>query len=187
MEVRSGTLKAADDDFTFMMNPSSTSRTTVDAGATIDLAGNSQNFSIADLQGAGTVTNSSSNSASLIINSTNFSGTFSGALDLEVQTSSLFSGLAANDGDLIIDDLATVTNTGTYDFLGGNQLLDSADSTTPTSTFVNDGLFKQSGLGAGRGNANGLVTTNFVNNGTLTVLHGSLDFSSSFTNIVDMR
>ncbi len=48
---------------------------------------------------------------------------------------------------------------------------------TPASQFVNDGVFEKTG-GGGVSD----VTTEFVNNGALNVLSGSIEFTGGFTN-----
>jgi autotransporter-associated beta strand protein len=177
IEVRSGTLKAGDSELVFYLQFSP--RVTVDAGATLDIGlfdERTGGAALPNLTGAGTVTGSLGGSE-LVLSGANFAGTITGGINIVIKTSSLFSGLTNNINSLGIDDLATLTNTGTFNMLGGNDILGSA-----TATFVNDGLFQTAGEAANIGGGHSFIESNFVNNGTLTVLHGDMDFADGFTN-----
>ncbi len=82
------------------------------------------------------------------------------------------SGLEDYAGEATLTGPATVTNAGTYDLVAAFDIIGD-----PGFTFVNDGLFEKTGGGSVSG-----VTSNFVNNGTLNVLSGSVQFSGGFTN-----
>src|SRR6185437_11627730 len=167
VHVQAGTLKGADASFSFILN--NASQTTIDPGASIDLAG--FNTPIADLTGGGAVTNSGA-AATLTLGAANFSGTIDGALSLIFNRNASLSGLEDYTGGATIATPVTVANTGTYDIVSNNGI-----AGTPASFFINNGLFEKTG-GGGVSN----VTSDFVNNGTITVTSGSVSFSGGFTN-----
>jgi hypothetical protein len=165
--VQAGTLKGADASFSFILD--NAAQTTVDAGASIDLAG--FNTPIADLTGGGAVIDSGG-PASLTLGAVNFSGSISGPLSLVFNRDAALSGLEDFSGAATIGGTATVANAGEYDIVSNNGI-----AGTPASFFINNGLFEKTG-GGGVSN----VTSDFVNNGTITVTSGSVSFSGGFTN-----
>jgi autotransporter-associated beta strand protein len=142
--------------------------TTVDAGATLDLGG--FDLDLTALLGAGTVTNSGA-AATLTLAGAVFSGTISGALSLAFEGSASLSGLDDITGGATLDGAITITNAGTYDLVANTNITGSAGS-----SFINDKIFEKTGGGVSD------VTSNFVNNGTLNVLSGSVQFTGGFTN-----
>ena len=146
------------------------SGTTVAAGATLDWAGNVG--AIQGLQGAGTVTNSGAAQTMTLSGVTNFSGTISGALSLAFNGNATLSGLEDASGSTTLTGPITVTNSGTYDIVAGKNIVG-----TSASSFINSGVFEKTG-GVGVSD----VSSNFVNNGTLNVESGSVEFSGGFTN-----
>jgi autotransporter-associated beta strand protein len=167
-DVLDGTLTAANSNLGTTLN--FIAGTTVAAGATLDWAGNLAE--IDNLQGAGTVTNSSAAQTMALEGTTNFSGTISGALSPFFEGNASLSGLEDPTGSATISGTDTVANAGTYDIVGNQNI-----SGTSASTFINDGLFEKTG-GGGVSD----VTTNFINSGALNVLSGSIAFSAGFTN-----
>jgi hypothetical protein len=167
-DVLDGTLTAANSELGLILNL--INGTTVAAGATLDWAGNSA--SIKNLQGAGRVTNSGASQMMTLSGTTSFSGTISGRLSLNFLSSAALSGLEDANGGATLSGSIAVTNAGTYDIVGNTNIAGAS-----TSTFVNNALFeKTSGGGVSD------VTSNFVNNGTLDVLSGSVQFGGGFTN-----
>jgi hypothetical protein len=166
INVEAGMLKGADAQFGSFISGSPIS---VAAGATLDLGGDSSAF--ANLTGAGVVTNSGL-ATTLFLDAANFSGTISGALKLEFDGAATLSGLEDTTGGAILDG-ATVTNAGTYDLVANTDINGGAGS-----SFVNNGTFeKTDGVGVSD------VATDFVNNGALNVLSGSVEFTDGFTNL----
>jgi len=165
--VQAGTLKGADASFSFILN--NAAQTTVDSGATLDLAG--FNTPIADLTGAGVVTDSGA-AATLTLRAANFSGAISGPLSLIFSGDASLSGLEDYTGGATLNGTTTVANSGAYDIVANANI-----SGTPVTSFINNGLFKKTG-GGGVSD----VTSNFVNNGELDVLSGKVVFSGGFTN-----
>ncbi|MGH6796861.1 MAG: hypothetical protein ACREDI_00560, partial [Roseiarcus sp.] len=144
--------------------------TTVEAGATLDWAGNVA--AVNNLQGGGTVTDSGAAQTMNLQGATNFSGTISGALSLAFNGNASLSGLEDYAGGATLNGPITVANTGAYDIVANTNIAGN-----PASSFINNGLFEKTG-GGGVSD----VTSNFVNNGTLNVLSGSVQFSGGFAN-----
>jgi len=167
MTVQAGTLKGADSGFSSIFSHSP--QTTVAAGATLDLGGHSA--TINDLEAAGSVTDSGA-AATLTLGRANLSGAVGGSLSLVFNGDASLSGVESMTGGATLNGPITVTNTGTYDIVANAGIAGSSGS-----AFINDGLVEKTG-GAGVSN----VTTNFVNNGVLDVLSGSMVFSGGFTN-----
>ena len=143
-------------------------QTTINSGASFDLAGS--NIEIGDLAGAGSIIDSGA--AAFILDAADFSGTISGALKLSFNGDATLSGLEDTTGGAILDG-ATVTNAGIYDLIANANITGSGAG----SSFVNNGTFeKTDGVGVSE------VTTDFVNNGALNVLSGSVQFTGGFTN-----
>jgi autotransporter-associated beta strand protein len=190
VEVRSGTLKAGDTDLGFQLHFSP--RTTVDAGATLDIGdfnqGLNAGYAVRDLTGTGTVTGANRSFGTgdsggyLILNGANFAGTFTGGLGLEIQTSSTFSGFTQDISVLNMDSLATLTNTGTFNLHGGDDIQALNSTIQSTTSFVNDGIFNHIGQAIDVGGASSFIESNFVNNGTLNVLYGNMQFDDGLTN-----
>jgi autotransporter-associated beta strand protein len=167
-DVLDGTLTAGNLNLEITLN--AIAGTTVEAGATLDWAGNGAE--IDNLQGAGTVTNSGAAETMSLSGTTNFSGTISGALSLGFEGNASLSGLEDYTGGATLEGLNTVANTGTYDIVSNNGISGSSGS-----LFINNGLFEKTG-GGGVSD----VTSNFINSGTLNVLSGSIEFTGGFTN-----
>ena len=167
INIQAGALRGADSRFASMFGNSP--QTTVAAGATLDLGGFSATLN--ELLGAGAVTDSGG-AATLALDATNFSGTISGALSLAFDGDASLSGLESMTGGAALNGPVTVTNTGTYDIVANANI-----SGAPPSQFINSGLFEKTG-----GGGVSHVTTNFVNNGALDVLSGSVVFAGGFTN-----
>jgi autotransporter-associated beta strand protein len=167
-DVRDGVLTAANGNLANTLED--IAGTTVEAGATIDWAGNSAG--IQTLQGAGTVTDSGAQQVMTLTGATNFSGTISGALSLIFDANASLSGLEDYTGVAELAGLVTAANTGTY-----NIVSNSGIEGTTGSLFVNTGLFEKTG-GGGVSD----ITSNFINSGTLNVLDGSIKFTGGFTN-----
>jgi FG-GAP-like repeat len=170
VNVVSGTLKAASSGVDAVIT-SSSQPTTVDAGATLDAGG--FDLDLNNLLGAGTVTDSDA-AATLTLDAANFSGTISGALSLALNGNASLSGLEDYTGGAFISGADTLANTGAYDIVSNNGIAGA-----PDSAFINNsgGLFEKT---AGGGVSD--VTTDFVNEGALNVLSGSVKFSGGFTN-----
>ena len=174
IDVQAGTLKAADPNLDEITQSGLGLPTTVDAGATIDVAG--FNIFFGDLLGGGTVTNSGAAANLMLFNGANFSGTISGPLSVDFEGDASLSGLEDYSGDTTLEGQTgqpvTLANTGTFDMVSNNNI-----GNQPTSVFVNNGLFEKTG-GGGVSD----VTSNFINGGVLNVLSGSIEFSDGFTN-----
>jgi autotransporter-associated beta strand protein len=166
-DVRDGTLTSGTFDLGVLL--ALITGTTVEAGATLDWAGNEAG--IDDLQGAGVVTNSGATQTMALVGITDFSGTISGALSVQFDGEALLSGLEDYTGGAALEGV-TVANAGTYDIVANTDITGS-----PGSLFINDGVFEKTG-----GTAVSDVTTNFINSGTINVLSGSLVFEGGFTN-----
>jgi fibronectin-binding autotransporter adhesin len=164
INVRAGTLKGVGLSFPFLDD----GPISVAAGATLDLTGNSPEF--ADLTGAGAVIDSDA-AAILSLEAANFSGTISGALKLNFEGNATLSGLEDTTGGATLEGAITVTNAGTYDLVANTNITGSAGS-----SFVNNDIFEKTGGGVSA------VSTDFVNNGALNVLSGSVQFTDGFTN-----
>src|SRR5262249_28026569 len=80
VEIKAGTLKAGGDGLTALLGPLGTADT-LDAGATLDVAG--VNTFIRHLDGSGTITNSSS-LTTVTLDGGTFAGTITGPLALEI-------------------------------------------------------------------------------------------------------
>ena len=165
IHVQAGTLRAADASFSLLVG--GVAQTTVDSGATIDIA--DFDTSISDLLGGGTVTNSGIG-ATLTLDAANFSGTISGALVVTFNGDAVLSGLEDYVGGALLNGPITVANEGTYDLV-----LNANIAGASASSFVNSGLMEKTGFRS-------RVFSNFVNSGTINVLSGSIQFSSGFTN-----
>ena len=166
INVEAGTLKGLGNiEFGDLLTNSSVS---VAAGATLDLAGDTTEF--AHLTGGGSIINSGA-SAFLALANANFSGTISGALNLNFNGAATLSGLEDITGDATLKG-AIITNAGTYDLLANTSIIGGGAGTA----FVNNGIFEKTGGGVGA------VSTDFVNNGALNVLSGSVKFTDGFTN-----
>ena len=167
-DVLDGTVTAGSPDLEAVL--SAFSGTTVEAGATLDWAGNVG--AIESLQGAGTVTNSGAAQTMVLDGATDFSGTISGALSVGYDSDASLSGLEDYTGDATLNGPIALANSGVYDIVADNNIFG-----TPASSFVNNGVLEKTG-GGGVSD----VTSNFVNNGALNVFSGSIQFSGGFTN-----
>jgi hypothetical protein len=165
LHVQDGTLKAADNQFSALTQ----APTTLDAGATVDIAG--FDTTIGNLTGGGKVIDSGA-AATLTLDAANFSGSISGPLSVDFDADASLSSLEDYTGNATLSGTASVTNSGTYDLVG-NSAVDGASSTS----FINNNVFEKTG-GGGVSD----VTSNFVNNGALNVLSGRIEFSGGFTN-----
>jgi autotransporter-associated beta strand protein len=167
VNVVAGTLKAGSSIFARTISAGA-QPTTVAAGATLDLGG--FGLSLTDLLGGGAVIDSGA-PATLTLGAANFSGPISGALSLVFHGATALSGVENYTGGATLSTSATVANAGVYDIVGDTNI-----SGNPVSSFINNGLFEKTGGGVSD------VTSNFVNNGALNVLSGSVKFSGGFTN-----
>jgi fibronectin-binding autotransporter adhesin len=122
VEVRAGTLMAGDSSFDLLTAQAASS--TVDSGATIDLA--SFSADIVDLQGTGSVTNSSTAATLNLING-NFGGTLDGALSVDVFGSLTLSGSGNMTGGFTLEGAASLNLSGSWaqniDLLGTSTLV----------------------------------------------------------------
>ena len=144
--------------------------TAVETGATLDWAG--QTGEINNLQGEGVVTNTGALQTLFLDGETNFSGRLTGALSVDFEGDAWLTGLEDYSGDTVLDGPITVVSPSTFDMVANSDIEGS-----PASTFVNMGLFEKTG-GGGVSD----VTSNYINNGVLNVLSGSIEFSGGFTN-----
>jgi FG-GAP-like repeat len=169
VQVAAGTLMAGDEGFSNLLG--SAVQTTVEAGATIDLAGFST--AILNLTGLGEVIDSGA-AATLILGGAVYAGTISGPLSLIFNGDASLNGLEDYTGSATVASGFSVTNGngGTYDLVANTNV-----NGTSTSNFINKNLFEKTG-GGGVSD----VTSNFVNSGTLNVLSGSIAFSGGFSN-----
>jgi fibronectin-binding autotransporter adhesin len=166
INVEAGTLKGVGNiEFGDLLDDSPVS---VAAGATLDLAGDSAEFT--QLTGGGSIIDSGA-AATLILKAANFSGTISGALSVEFNGAATLSGLEDTTGDATLNG-AIITNAGTYDLVANTNIIGGGAGTA----FVNNGIFEKTGGGVSA------VSTDFVNNGALDVLSGSVQFTDGFTN-----
>ena len=117
--MRDGTLTAANSNLGTTLD--AIAGTTVEAGATLDWAGNVAE--IDNLQGAGTVTNSGAAQTMVLAGTTNFSGTISGALSLIFEGNASLSGLEDYTGGATLQGSVTVANSGTYDIVSNKKSL----------------------------------------------------------------
>jgi hypothetical protein len=167
VDVKDGTLAAGNSNL-MLLTSAFASTTTIEAGATLDWNNNAA--AIANLRGAGIVLDNAAQTMDLE-GSTSFSGEISGALSVDFGGNASLSGLENFTGDA---DLETnvLTNSGVYDLVTNSNVFGA-----PSSSFINSGVFEKT-------NGGGVsdVTTNFVNNGALNVLSGSVTYSGGFTN-----
>ncbi len=169
VEVKAGTLKAGDANFGTLVGRAN-GKTTIDAGATIDIAG--FNITISHLQGTGSVENSGA-SATLSLSAADFSGALFGitkASPIAVLSDSRLAGVS-NASAATIAGGATLTNDGNFTLT-----LDDITGANATARFVNNRTFS---VGAG----NHVVTSQFVNPGFVKVTVGSVKFQNGFDNI----
>jgi len=127
VEVRAGVLKMGDFSGAALTDSAQTTR--IDAGATIDAAGNSPGFR--NLTGAGTLTNSGVSEDLALVGSTNFSGAISGAENFLVAGAAILSGALTFTGDFQIEDVSlTLSGTASENayFAGGGTLILTAPS-----------------------------------------------------------
>jgi autotransporter-associated beta strand protein len=143
--------------------------TSVQGGATLDWSG--ETGEINNLRGSGVVTNTGVQQTLVLAGQTKFSGALVGALSVRFEGDASLAGSKSYSGDTILDGPITVMNSGTYGMVACQNIEGS-----PASSFINGGLFDKTGGGVSD------VTSNFVNNGALNVLSGSISFSGGFTN-----
>jgi autotransporter-associated beta strand protein len=167
IDIQAGTLKSGDGQLSLLLDDAG--QTTIDAGATVDVAGS--NTIIPDLLGGGSIINSGA-AANLTLGAANSSGSIAGALSVDFAGNASLSGLEDYTGGATLEGPFTVANAGTYDIVSNNGI-----AGTPASLFINNGLFEKTG-GGGVSD----ITTNFINGGELNVLSGSVKFSGGFTN-----
>ena len=149
---------------------SAISGTTVEAGATLDWAGNVA--VIQNLQGAGTVTNSGAAQTMTLNGAANFSGAISGALSLVFDGDGSLSRVEDTTGGATLNGPVTLANTGTYDLVANSNI-----AGTPASLFINSGVFEKRVASASATSVRISSTT-----ATLNVESGSVEFSGGFTN-----
>jgi fibronectin-binding autotransporter adhesin len=102
VDVAAGTLKGGDSSFTFLF--SNASQTTVASGATLNLAGFTTE--IIDLLGAGIVTNTGGTSATLEIETGNFSGVLDGSLSAQIFGAVTLTGTGNMTGTFALEGAA---------------------------------------------------------------------------------
>ena len=192
VEVRAGTFKALDANFGLITFAAA--ETTVDAGATIDIAG--QTTFINDLQGSGQVADSGA-AAFLQVNGGNFGGVIAGTTKLEVVGSVAFalSGTNTYSGGTQVDAGATLIlgnggstgSTGTSGAITDNGTVDvrrsdffSLPTLTGTGNLVVEGpgtVAMNSSMNYSGGTllAGGTLLTNAISTGSgaITFLNGS--------------
>jgi FG-GAP-like repeat len=100
-----------------------------------------------------------------------FLGSISGPLSVDIAGITLLGGVEDYTGNTTFEGTASLTNSGTYDLVA-NEDINGASS---TSGFANNALFEKTDGGVSD------VTSNFLDNGTLNVLSGSIVFSGGFT------
>ena len=162
IEVAGGTLQAGANNSELSRLTASAQTTKIDANATLDFNGNSgANATIANLQGAGTLSNSSG--ATTVIGAGNFSGTITGAGNVEVSTGTLtLSGTSNNyTGSTTVDGGTTLALTGAASILASSGLIDNG-------TFDIGGNSATSIAGLS-GNSTGIVA---LGSNTLTITGG---------------
>jgi autotransporter-associated beta strand protein len=167
LDVRAGVLTAGSASLGAML---AAINTTVEAGATLDWAGDFAELD--DLQGAGVVTNSGAAETLFLSGTTNFSGAISGALSVQYSGNASLSGFETYTGGATITGAATLANAGVYDIVSNNGI-----TGTPGSLFVNNGFFEKT-----TGGGVSIVSSNFINSGTLNALDGIVLFLGGFTN-----
>lgn len=147
------------------------------AGATLDLGGTTQTVDILD--GAGTVTNSSTTTGTLILGSDNGTGIFSG----------LISGSAANKVAIVKNGTGTQTFTGANTYSGGTVLnagiLAAVDSTVYGSTgqikkaFGTGPITLNGGTLQLRANGNGTTTAETLTYGNEVIVGGDVTLDAA--------
>ncbi|HEX5499870.1 MAG TPA: autotransporter-associated beta strand repeat-containing protein, partial [Thermomicrobiales bacterium] len=170
IEVAAGTLKAGNANFSLLVghDPS----TTVDSGATLDLAG--FDTTIKNLLGAGEVGNSG-NLDILTLNAGNFFGHITGAQSLDVFGTVTLAGPNTYSGNTIIESSGSLTlgDGGSIAAAspvidGGVLTIDHGDAVTLANAISGGGSLDQAGAGT--------TTINHANNysGGTTIYHGTL-------------
>jgi fibronectin-binding autotransporter adhesin len=101
VDVHAGVLKGGDSDFAFLFG--NASQTTVDSGAQLNLAGFT--VELIDLQGAGTITNTTT-AAILDIETGNFAGQINGALTTQIFGAVTLSGTGNMTGTINLEGAA---------------------------------------------------------------------------------
>ena len=170
VEVRAGTLQASDNGLGALLGTVN-GLTTVDAGASIDLAGH--RAVVTNLRGTGSVESTASGESLLSLVRADFGGSISAVgtpIVLAVAGSSRLAG-TTNIAEGTIASGQTLTNDGTFTLLNANLTGNDA-----AARIVNDGLFT---VGAGAHD----VTARFVNPGFVHVAVGSVQFKNGFDNI----
>ena len=172
IDVQGGTLKAGDAGFTFLLFNSP--QILVEAGATIDLAGFGAQFF--NLQGSGTITDSGG-AANVTIGNSNFAGTLSGALSLDVLGPVTLTGTNTYTGTttLTINTL-TLGNGGTTGSIAGQSaindgtslIFDRSNAYTVANVISGTGSVQQVGTGTTT-----LTAANSYSGGT-TITAGTL-------------
>jgi autotransporter-associated beta strand protein len=170
--VSAGKLKAGDASLGLLLQ--SVAGTAVNAGATLDLAG--FDTTIQNLNGQGTVTNSGALVTLTLPSVGLFEGTLNGALSLNFAGSAFLNLTTLRyTGNTVIGAGQTVRNNGgTFDFTTDAGISGSGAG----ATFINGGLFEKTG-----GTGTSVVSTRFVNLGTVSVTSGTIEMTGGLTNI----
>jgi autotransporter-associated beta strand protein len=178
VHVQAGMLAGADANFSFILE--NASQTTVDTGASIDLAG--FNTRIGDLMGGGAITNSGA-STTLTLAAAKFSGSISGALSLVANGAVVLSGANIYTGTTTINSgqslqLGVGGSTGS---IGGGAISDNGtlsiehnNAVTLTNAISGSGTVEQFGTGVTSINtANTYSGGTAITAGTLAIGNGS--------------
>jgi fibronectin-binding autotransporter adhesin len=151
LNVQDGAFKAADAELSFLLT--NVAQTTVDSGASIDLAGFST--TIFDLLGAGAVMGSAA-PTTLTLGAANFSGAISGPLSLVADGAIILSGANTYTGTTTIKsgDSLQLGVGGATGSLGGGAIsdggtlsIDVGDAVTLTGVISGAGALQQIGTG----------------------------------------
>ena len=173
INVQAGTLKGADSSFGFFLSDSSV---TVAAGATLDLAGNSTDFT--ELSGGGAVIDSSA-AATLTLEAANFSGAILGPLSLVANGTVMLSGNNTYTGTTTIHsgDKVQLGIGGATGSIGGGAIsgsgalsIDRDNAITLTNSISGGGNLEQVGTGVTSiGAANTYTGGTTISAGTLAI------------------
>jgi autotransporter-associated beta strand protein len=176
INVEAGTLKGGSIAFGAIIDDSPIM---VAAGATLDLAGDNSLF--ANLTGGGSVTNSGA-AATLKLVTANFSGTISGALNLEAQGTVTLTGNNTYTGTTTIDSgaIVEVGVGGATGSIGGGAIVDNgalfifrSNAITLTNAISGGGIVRQIGSSVTSINtANTYTGGTSMSNGTLAIGNG---------------
>ena len=171
VHIQAGTLKDADGQLSSLLEHDT--QTTLDAGATLDVAG--FNEVISNLVGGGNIVNSGA-AAILHLSGANFSGVISGAQFLETQNTAILTGANTYTGSTVIEGgTLQLGNGGATGSIGagiitifGALIIDRGNAVTLANNIQGSGTLSQIG--------NGVTSINAANSysGGTTVSAGTL-------------